>query len=399
MMVVGAVGAQAQWQMQDSGTTASLRGIHSLGKGVAWASGSNGTVLRTEDGGYLWQKCTVPQGAEKLDFRGVQGFDANTAFVMSSGPGDASRLYKTTDGCQTWTLVFTNPDPDGFFDTLTIPHSADPAYQNELMLLGDPVKGQMSLWRVEKDAKPGELPKRVGKLPKALPDEGAFAASNSALYSFADHEFWLFGTGGPGGARVVSAERLPTETGEGYSTDPGGNIAAAVPVGTHSKSSGVFSIAVKLEPSDIAHASHKPAKVDSKHPVPPEDRKLKLGDTIVAVGGDYMKPDDRTAIAAYRSRNDARAWKAATTQPHGYRSAVAYYAKADTWIAVGPNGTDISTDGGKNWEALHPGRLDAADADRNWNALSLPFVVGPKGRIAILRQDAIKATGPSHHGW
>jgi photosystem II stability/assembly factor-like uncharacterized protein len=42
---------QAQFQLQDSHTTASLRGIHSLGNGVAWASGTEGTVLRTTDEG------------------------------------------------------------------------------------------------------------------------------------------------------------------------------------------------------------------------------------------------------------------------------------------------------------------------------------------------------------
>ena len=83
---------QAQFDIEDSNSTASLRGIHNVGGGVAWASGTNGTVLRTEDGGYLWQTCTIPPGAEKLDFRGIQAFDENTAIVMSSGKGDLSRL-------------------------------------------------------------------------------------------------------------------------------------------------------------------------------------------------------------------------------------------------------------------------------------------------------------------
>jgi photosystem II stability/assembly factor-like uncharacterized protein len=110
--------AQAQFQIQDSHTTASLRGIHSIGKGVAWASGTEGTVLRTTDDGATWQRCTTPPDAEKLDFRGIQAFDQNTAIVMSSGKGDLSRLYKTTDACKTWKLVFTNPDKEGFFDAL-----------------------------------------------------------------------------------------------------------------------------------------------------------------------------------------------------------------------------------------------------------------------------------------
>jgi hypothetical protein len=77
--------------------------------------------------------------------------------------------------------------------------------------------------------------------------------------------------------------------------------------------------------------------------------------------------------------------------PNGYRSAVAYDPNVNTWIAVGPSGTDISTDDGRNWRALKPKPTDELDADKNWSALSLPFVVGPNGRIGRLE------TGPPAH--
>src|SRR5438309_1422775 len=111
---------EGQWQIQESHSNASLRGIHSLGGGVAWASGTNGTVLRTLDGGQSWTACAVPAGGEALDFRGVQALDGSTAVVMSSGTGDLSRLYKTIDGCKNWKLVLTNPDGpnNGFFDQI-----------------------------------------------------------------------------------------------------------------------------------------------------------------------------------------------------------------------------------------------------------------------------------------
>jgi len=48
--IAAVAAAPAQWQLQTSNTTADLRGIHSVGGGVAWASGTRGTVLRTEDG-------------------------------------------------------------------------------------------------------------------------------------------------------------------------------------------------------------------------------------------------------------------------------------------------------------------------------------------------------------
>ena len=110
----------------------------------------------------------------------------------------------------------------------------------------------------------------------------------------------------------------------------------------------------------------------------------------VAVGGDYKRPDASYRSAAYSS-DGGLSWKLAQTLPHGYRSAVAYDADTKTWITVGPNRTDISTDDGRNWRALH---LDAAmheatDADRNWNALSLPFVVGPHGRVGKLNPEAL----------
>ena len=130
---------QAQWTIQQSHTTASLRGIHALGNGIAWASGTAGTVLRTTDDGTTWQTCTTPPEAEKLDFRGIQAFDANTAIVMSSGKGDLSRLYKTTDACQTWKLIFTNPDEDGFFDTIVADH-------DQGFLIGDPAKGSFAIF-------------------------------------------------------------------------------------------------------------------------------------------------------------------------------------------------------------------------------------------------------------
>src|SRR5580658_7358027 len=88
LLTLAASCVQAQWQIEDSGTTADLRGIDNVGGGVAWASGAHGTVLRTVDNGAHWQTCSVPPGAEALDFRGVQVFDAQTAIVMSSGKGE-----------------------------------------------------------------------------------------------------------------------------------------------------------------------------------------------------------------------------------------------------------------------------------------------------------------------
>ena len=114
----------------------------------------------------------------------------------------------------------------------------------------------------------------------------------------------------------------------------------------------------------------------------------------MVVGGDYRKPDNPGTSAFIPNLAPAvalfsRRAIAPSTPPHGYRSAVAYNAPTNTWITVGPNGTDISRDDSKNWLPLKPSGGEQPDADKNWNALSLPYVVGPNGRIGKLRPTAL----------
>ncbi len=362
-LLLAATAAQAQWELDNSGTTADLRGIDNVGGGVAWASGSNSTVLRTEDGGYLWQACSVPSGAEHLDFRGIQAFDANTAIVMSSGKGDLSRLYKTTDGCQSWKLVFTNPDEDGFWDAMYR------ASDGKLYVLGDPVNGTFALF-LSPDA--GDMWYASGDNGRAaLPGDGSFAASNSEFVGYGP--YLLFGTGGTASSHVYATGARCSPP-AGHPNAPAitnctvGWSKVDVPVGSSTESSGVFSLALRPYNSKAGVSTA----------------------AVVAVGGDYKNPDQSTATAA-GSIDGGGIWTASATPPHGYRSAVAYDAASKTWITVGPNGTDISTDDGRNWRALHPDPAlhEPPDADQNWNALSLPFVVGPHGRIGKLRSTAL----------
>jgi hypothetical protein len=355
--------AQAQWDIQTSNTTASLRGIHALGNGIAWASGTEGTVLHTTDNGLHWQRCTTPPDADKLDFRGIQAFDANTAIVMSSGKGDLSRLYKTTDACQTWKLLFTNPDKDGFWDALRLA-SADS--RNLGILLGDPVSGSFPFWVVDipQNSAPIELADHKRR-PKARKGEAAFAGSNSSIFvANVFFDLWI-GTGGTSGARVIKRINHDFDS-FGFDSFPSQNL----PIGHRTESSGIF--ALNFRPNADSHTY---------------ETEFLSG---IAVGGDYAKPDDTTNIVA-STTDGGKTWHPATTQPHGYRSAVTYDAPTKTWITVGPNGTDISTDDGRNWGALKPLPGQPDDADQHWNALSLPFVVGPHGRIGILNPGALPA--------
>ncbi len=353
----------AQWSVENSGSTADLRGIDNVGGGIAWASGTNGTVLRTEDGGYLWQSCTIPPGAEHLDFRGIQAFDSNTAIVMSSGKGDLSRLYKTTDGCQTWKLVAKNPDALGFWDSIQagdFENLADHRYdQEEALILGDSVNGQIKLWEWKEGWEERELEANYYVKDKADQGEGSFAASNSVLLFARTPQLdptWKYifrfasGTSKHSFVSILRFEQ--TKTCEPCRAE---SLRVETPMAQNSETSGIFSLGFR---SDLVG---------------------------VVVGGDYEKPEDSTRTAAY-SEDGGRTWKLSQTPPHGFRSAVAYDADLKTWITVGPNGTDISTDDGRNWRAVHPDPAlrEAPDADRDWNALSLPFVVGRHGRIGKL---------------
>ena len=368
--------AQAQWTIQQSNTTADLRGIHAVTAQVAWASGSHGTVLHTIDGGRNWMLCATPPEGEKLDFRGIQAFDAETAIVMSSGTGDLSRLYKTTDACRSWTLILTDPySPEGFFDAILF---LDPQHG---ILFGDPSPMNLHTpteyennFRIRVTADGGKTwgpisspdsPVIPGNGLHAIKDEGAFAASNSSIASL-NGQFW-FGTSA---SRVASRRLYNAGASTQYlfqnvschgAIDPISGecgqpwtdfINAVAPLNHTTSSAGIFSICF---------------------------RTVLIG---IAAGGDYLKPNDANGTAAL-TLDGGRTWSASTTPPHGYRSSVAYNPATKSWITVGPNGTDNSTDDGRNWTPVPSLPGEAADSDRNWNALSLPFVVGPHGRIGL----------------
>ena len=44
------------FEVQDSGVSVSLRGLSVVSSEVVWASGENGTVIRTTNGGQSWQQ-------------------------------------------------------------------------------------------------------------------------------------------------------------------------------------------------------------------------------------------------------------------------------------------------------------------------------------------------------
>src|SRR5438876_6055792 len=127
--------AFAQWQQQTIKSEADFRGLCVVSSKVAWVSGTKGTYARTTDAGKTWSVGIVPD-SEMLDFRDVEAFGEGTAYLLSAGPGEGSRIYKTADGGKTWGLQFKNSDPEAFFDALAFWDDKNG------IALSDPVKGQ-----------------------------------------------------------------------------------------------------------------------------------------------------------------------------------------------------------------------------------------------------------------
>ena len=317
LTIAGTAAAQT-WVPQESGTTAALRGVSAVDSKIVWASGTKGTYLRTVDGGDNWKALAVP-GAADLDFRAIRAFDEKTAYLLSIGPGEKSRVYKITNDQAR--LLFTNPDPKGFFDGLQFWDASHG------ILIGDPVDGKFVIFTTSDG---GESWRRQ-KVPAAMTGEGAYAASNTCLIVRGAREAW-FGTGG---GRVF------------HSTDGGETWTVAKTPMAGGASAGIFSLAF----SD--------------------------GRRGIAVGGDYQKPTEAPGNFAITA-DGGKTWSSPGPGPGGYRSAVAFVDKM--WIAVGTSGSDISTDDGKSWKTFSSTNLNAVGfADSNG------WAVGPNGVIARFR--------------
>jgi photosystem II stability/assembly factor-like uncharacterized protein len=328
----GASSAEVVVSPQASGEEVRLRGITAVDADVAWASGREGTVLRTVDGGAHWQAVPVP-GAAALDFRDIEAFDADTAVVLAIGPGEASRVYRTSDGGRSWTETLRNSDPRAFLDCM--------AFEGERgWILGDPVDGRFQVLASEDGGRSWELQDRA-LMVDALPDEAAFAASGTCIAT-TPWDGRLVVTGGAA-ARVLA-----------QSSGAGAWRAHDTPVESRIPAAGLFSAAA-------------------------------VGDDMLLVGGDFEHEGrGAAALAQYDAADGLRV--SALPQPHGYRSGVACFAgEAPLCVAVGPNGVDLLRQG--RWQALSATGYDAVDVTGK-----VAWASGDKGRIA--RIDLTSPAGP-----
>lgn len=313
------------WEQQVSGTTASLRGVSAVNERVAWASGAGGTLVRTADGGRTWQRLRAPDNSQALDFRDIDALDERTAYILSIGPGEASRIYRTDDAGSTWQLQFTNRNPKAFYDAIVF------SSRDQGWAISDSVENRFVLLET-RDGGRAWAPVDPQKLPAALPGEGAFAASGSNIASNG-RQVWI-GTGAGRVLRSADGGRSWQLTATGLATSP---------------TAGIFSICFR----------------DRQHGI--------------VVGGDYQRPTVAGDNAATTS-DGGRTWQLVRGLG-GFRSAVVWLGSR-TLLAVGPSGTDLSRDDGRTWQPLSSDGFHAVSKARGTRAA---WAVGAGGRIAKLR--------------
>jgi photosystem II stability/assembly factor-like uncharacterized protein len=314
------------WQLTPTGSTASLRGLSAVSERIAWASGSEGTVLRTVDKGATWAS-VGPPGTADLQFRDIEAFDAGTAVILSIGFGPESRIYRTSDAGRTWSLVFVNDEANAFYDCMAF------FDKHRGLALSDPVNGRFRIlatgdggrsWRVV-DA----------DMPPALPAEFAFAASGQCITTAGGRDAW-FGTGGDAVARVFhSGDRGKTWT------------VANTPIRS-GPSAGVFALAFR----------------DPRHGL--------------ASGGDFFLPTASPDALAL-SDDGGQSWRLVADAPNHYRSG-AHWVTARDAIIVGPSGSDATFDQGQSWHRFDDGSfhtVDCAGGHACWAS-------GAAGRVAYL---------------
>ncbi|MDG1809094.1 MAG: hypothetical protein P8I27_14470 [Pirellulaceae bacterium] len=329
-----------RWQVQQHDSAASFRGVDVTSDGqVAWVSGSDGTVLRSEDRGKTWSDVSPP-AADKFDFRDIHGFpDGDQAVAMAVG--SPARIYRATQQGRNWELVYEDTRPEIFLDAM--------AFWTDLegIAFGDPIDGKVVILRTHDGGKSWtEIPR--DKQPKSLAGEGGFAASGTCLCLVGEQTV-LIGLGGARQSNDPSAARIL------ISRDRGSTWQATTAPLKAGAASGIFS---------IAFADNKQG---------------------VAVGGTYDQPEittDNFAITA----DGGTTWNRPTSTPRGYRSCVFVVPSPSEsapvrYIALGKTGSDYSVDLGKTWKSLSDQGFYAASASDSGGTV---IAVGSEGRIGVL---------------
>lgn len=281
----------------DINIKSSFRGLSVVDDSVVWASGSQGWVGKSLDGGKHWNFKQIP-GFEKTEFRSLYAFSKNSAVIANSG--SPANILITKDGGETWKTVYTNLHKDAFFD------GVDFWNNDNGIIYGDPIDGRMLLL-ITKDGGNSwtEVPEK--QRPPLNEGEGSFAASGTGIRYY-DKSRLLISTGGKV-SRLFSTANL----GKNWKI-------YAPPIIQGESSTGIFSFAFR----------------DARNGI--------------VVGGDYVR-DTLATQHIFLTNDGGKTWTQPATPTRGYRECVEYISNTQV-LAAGPKGIDISNNSGLDWVPL-----------------------------------------------
>ncbi len=310
-----------------SGTKSSFRGLETYKNKVVWVSGSSGTVGKSVDAGKTWQWIS-PKGYEKFDFRDIEVFSKKEAVIVSAG--SPAVILHTKDGGNNWKEVYRNEREEIFLDGMDF--NGKTGY-----ILGDPIDGAFQLL---KSTDRGKTWQDVTEEIALFAEEGeaAFAASGTSLQLLQNNLYI-----GTGGQQASLFKRNKKEN----KLD-----ILDVPIQKGGSGTGIFSIDFLNEREGVV------------------------------VGGNYEKDQDNSNNI-YLTKNAGLSWEKPQTPVFGYRSCVKYI-NANTLIATGTSGTDVSFDGGMNWKNISKDSFNVIAASANTKHI---YLAGSNGNIVQLLLD------------
>ena len=293
------------WRVSVVDADQNLRGLDAVNRTEAWVTGESLTdgaarIFHTTDAGRTWADVT-PAGTEGLSFRDVEA-EAGAVHVLAIGPGEASRIYRSTDGGASWSETFRNTDAEAFYDCMAFyPGGRDGLAES------DPVGGKLRILATRNGGASWSVLPNTG-MPDSAGEYG-FAASGDCLTTAGGSAFLI--TGGSQSRVLRSDDRGLTWAA----------VASGIPAGD---AAGGFSGAF----------------ADPRHGI--------------AVGGDFADPTDTVAAAAYT--RDGHTWTGGIDLTH-IGEDVAYVGGGHRVAVVtgnyrGSAGTSVTLDGGASWQRV-----------------------------------------------
>lgn len=310
----------AQWQPLNPKTEASFRSLSVVNKNVVWAGGSGGTILKTIDGGENWR---VTQLGKTFDFRGIQAFSDQVAVAMSAGEATtgAAKIFRTTNGGQTWDVVFETNQKGVFLDCLKFKDDKT-GY-----VLGDPIDGKPYVLKTV-DGGVTWFQLNAGIFPAILEGEASFAASNSNISVYKNRV--LFSTQ----SRIFISE------------DEGKSWRFVQTPFEKGATAGIFGLYFVNARKGFA------------------------------VGGDYVNDKADYPNVAY-TEDGGETWAFTdTAEPKGLKESV-WKTGRKSFVAVGTSGTSRSTDNGKTWQLIDNKSFHVIQCVQK-----TCYAVGGKGQVA-----------------